>query len=259
MALSAVLSKEMAIILGTEGSNLAPALTTGNWTLGTGWAYATTPDRLNKSIDGTGTATPTSQTIASGTVYRVEFNVSSLSGSTATWTLGGVSGTNITAVGKYVEYITASTTGKLIFTPVATALRMVIDYVSVTAITNETLGFATDFDFEVNKETIDITTFDSVGWKDFMVDMKEWKVSFSGLVTRGVPAAGQISYDEVLASLVGSDTQFTLIIKSTTAADQYFIGRGYLTSMKASGSVGDKMTYAGEVQGIGVVDLLAVA
>lgn len=259
MALSAVLSKEMAVILGTEGATLAPALTTGNWTLGTGWTYGTSPDRIEKLIDGTGTVTPTAATnVVAGTTYRVEFNVASMSGSTATWTFGGVSGTAISAAGKYIQYITASTTGKLIITPVATGLRAVIDFVSWKAITNETLAFATDFDFEVNKETIDITTLASAGWKSFLVDLKEWKVSFSGLVTRGVPGAGEISYDELMTSLIGSDTDFTVIIKTTTTADQYHIGQAKLMSMKASGSVGDKLTYSGEMQGTSVLNLLLV-
>lgn len=44
---------------------------------------------------------------------------------------------------------------------------------------------ATDFSLTINKENIDITTLDSAGWKEKLVDLKEWAVSFSGLVVRG--------------------------------------------------------------------------
>ena len=257
MALSAVLSKEMAVILGTKGTELSPALATPNWTLGTGWEYGTSPATIKKTSDGTGTATPASQTIASASIYLVEMDISSISGSTATWTLGGFSGTNITAIGKIRQYILTTGTGKLIITPVATGLRIEISSISVKLITNETLGFATDFDFEVNKETIDITHLSSSGWKEFLVDLKEWKVSFSGLVTRGVPGAGEISFDELMTSIIGTDTPLISVIKTTTSGDQYFIGEAYLISMKDSGSVGDKITYSGELQGSGVISLLA--
>lgn len=258
MALSAVLAKEMAILLGSLGAELAPALADPNYTLGSGWSYGTSPATIQKTIDGTGTVTPVTQTITAGHTYYVEIHISSISGSTATWTLGGESGQNITAVGKICQFIVASTTGKLIITPVATGLRMVISNITIKEVTTETLGFATDFDFEVNKETIDVTTLDSNGWKQFLVDLKEWKVSSSGLVTRGVPASGQISYDDMMLSIVGTDTPFIVTIKTETSGDQYFIGHALLTSMKQSGSVGDKITYSCELQGTGVISLLTI-
>jgi hypothetical protein len=258
MALSAKLSKEMAIILGVEGSELAPALVTANYTLGTGWAYGTSPDRIEKTIDGTGTVTPASQTITAATTYHVVFNISSMSGSTATWTLGGVSGTNITVPGTYEQYITATSTSKWTLTPVATGLRMVISSLSVKAITNNTIGFATDFNLEINKSTVDITTLSSAGWKQFLVDLKDWKVSFSGLTTRGTPAANEYGYDQILTSLLGTDTPLIAILKSSTSADQYTIGQSLLTSIKQSGAIGDKITYSGELTGNGILQTLLV-
>jgi predicted secreted protein len=259
MALSAKLSKEMAIIIGTEGTEIAPALVTPNYTLGTGWTYGTSPDRIEKLIDGTGTVTPASQTIAAGTTYHVLFTISSMSGSTATWTIGGVAGTAISAAGTYEQYITATTTGKWTLTPVATALRMVISSISVKAVTNNTVGFATDFNLEINKETIDVTTLASAGWKQYLVDLKEWKVSFSGLVTRGTPAANEVGYEALITSLLGTDTPVISILKTSTTNDQYTIGQAYLVSLKQSGQVGDKITFSGELQGHGILQTLLSA
>jgi predicted secreted protein len=258
MALSVKLSKEMAIILGIEGSELAPALVTANYTLGTGWTYGTVPDRIEKLIDGTGTVTPATQTIASGTTYHVVFNITSMSGSTATWTLGGVSGTAITVPGVYEQYITATSTGKWTLTPAATGLRMVISSLSVKAITNNTVGFTTDFNLEINKETIDITRLASAGWKEYLVDLKDWKVSFSGFGTRGTPAANEYGYDALLTSMIGVDTPVTAILKSSTTADQYTIGQALLIGLKSSGAVGDAVKYSGELQGTGILQTLLV-
>jgi len=43
-----------------------------------------------------------------------------------------------------------------------------------------------DFTLDINKETIEVTTLDSDGWKQKLVDMKEWSASFNGLVARAV-------------------------------------------------------------------------
>jgi len=190
----------------------APTLTVYNWTLGTGWQYLTTPNRLDKNADGasattainpatsttgvasTGIITATnhgfqtgdrvqfsaitggagltisaiykisatsltsstftltdlldvpvsfSTNITAGTIarynigivastlYKVTIVVDSISGSTATYTLGGVAGTNLTSATTYIDYITASTAAKLIITPVATGLRMTISSIKI--------------------------------------------------------------------------------------------------------------------------------
>ncbi|MBI2326209.1 site-specific integrase [Candidatus Collierbacteria bacterium] len=140
-----------AKIYATLGSELAPALTTGNWTLGTGWQYLTVPNRLDKNADGTGTATPTAATnIVAGTTYMVVITVDSISGSTATYTVGGAIGTALTAATTYTDYITAATTGKLIITPVATGLRITISSISIKALTEATGDLAINGNLRTN-------------------------------------------------------------------------------------------------------------
>ena len=60
---------------------------------------------------------------------------------------------------------------------------------------------ATNFDFEVNKEVIDITSLDAAGWKQIMAGDKSWKLSFSGLVTKGSTEAGKTDYNELLQKI----------------------------------------------------------
>jgi len=131
------------------------------------------------------------------------------------------------------------------------ALSAVLSKEMLVYIGSDVVAFTTDFDFEVNKESIDVTTLSSSGWKAFLVDLKEWKVSFSGLVTRGSEGASETGWEELLASLIGSDATLTISIKTTTSGDQYITGSVYLTSLKMSGSVSDKLTYSGEMQGTG--------
>jgi predicted secreted protein len=108
----------------------------------------------------------------------------------------------------------------------------------------------TDFDFEVNKQTVDITTLDSNGWRELMVDMKEWRINFNGLVTRGADTATNYDYDTLLDEILDSDDAVEVAVKGTTG-DSYEKGNGFITSLKMSGSVGDKVTYSGTLEGTG--------
>jgi hypothetical protein len=116
------------------GPEMAPALTSGNWTLGTGWSYGTSPNVLNTSGSGvTGTAQPaTALSVVVGNIYCVTVTVSSVTSGGFYVTLGGVACPNITAAGTYTYYITATSTGNLIFTVSSSTSQFTISAVSVT-------------------------------------------------------------------------------------------------------------------------------
>lgn len=136
-----LLGKNKFTKLGTE---LAPALIAGNWTVGAGWESPIVGPGLIKSGDGTGTQTPSAATnIEAGKRYRVSITISALSVGSATYTLGGVGGSALAAVGTYVDYITATTTGKLIITPTNTS-RFTISEISISA--DDKLPFSPDLD-----------------------------------------------------------------------------------------------------------------
>ena len=98
------------------GSQMAPALTTANWTLGTGWTISSS--QLRKSASGTGTARPNpALAITAGVTYDISITVTNLTAGSFSYTLGGVSGGTISANGTYTNAITATGTGNLIFTP----------------------------------------------------------------------------------------------------------------------------------------------
>ena len=209
----------------------APALTTPNWTLGSGWAYSGTT--LVKNAAGTGTATPYATAInlatsaaaddiidtaadhgyvagdfvvfptltggaglttynvyrvlasnllartfqveelnadgtfggsainfstditagtvkqwdlgiVASTVYKVVIVTTGYSGGNAIgYTLGGVAGTSITADGTTTDYITTSTTAKLILTPTHTDVRATITSISIEEMVVYTDAFRT--------------------------------------------------------------------------------------------------------------------
>lgn len=110
------------------------------------------------------------------------------------------------------------------------------------------IGKLTGWSLEVNKETVDITSFDSAGWKEFLVDLKDWSVSFDGIVTR----TGTGDYEELLTDLIGSDTAIAFLLDDS-AASTTIGGSCFLTSLPISGAVGDKQTFSGTLQGTGAL------
>lgn len=119
----------------TEGSDLAPALEAAGWTCADGWS-AGSGTLAKVAGAGTGTATPSGTfTIVAGTRYKVTITCTAVSG-TLSYTLGGAAGSNL-AVGTFSDYITALTTGKIIFSGGAAVTGTIIA-LTVKAISGET-------------------------------------------------------------------------------------------------------------------------
>jgi predicted secreted protein len=120
------------------------------------------------------------------------------------------------------------------------------------------IAFATDFSLEINKAAVDITTLSASGWKAYLVDLKEWKISVSGLMTRGTTVGSQVGSEQLITSLLGTDTALTCQVKTAVTGDQYVTGSAYLTAIKESGSVGDSVKVTYEFQGTGTLSTATV-
>ena len=113
-----------------------------------------------------------------------------------------------------------------------------------------TIAKLTGWSLEVNKETVDITNLDSAGWKEFLVDLKDWSISFDGITTR----TGTGDYEELLADMIATDTAVAVTI-ADTGASTTISGSAFLTSMPLTGAVGDKQTFSGSLQGTGALTI----
>jgi len=116
-------------------TEMAPALEAANWTATDGWSAGS--GVLTKVAGtGTGTATPSGTfTVTAGRRYQVTIVCSAVSG-TLTYTLGGVTGTTITAT-TITDNIIAATTDKIIFSGGA-AVTTTITSISVKEATPST-------------------------------------------------------------------------------------------------------------------------
>jgi len=125
----------------TLGTELAPVIAAGNYTVGTGWESPIAGGQLNKNADGTGTAVPSpALSIVAGTTYKVVITVGSIT-NRITYTLGAANGTPISDTGTFTDYIVAANTTNLIFTPYATGSRVTITAISVKAVSSGTSTF----------------------------------------------------------------------------------------------------------------------
>jgi predicted secreted protein len=133
----------------------------------------------------------------------------------------------------------------------------------VVMVNNMVIARCTDFSFSINKDIIDITSFDSKGFKEKIADLKDWSISFGSMVTReyGTPTSGGTGY--------GSGVFNNLFDHFLTATADYpvniaigdpngptgsvFEGKGILQGLSFDGSIGDKMTYSGTIEGSGTL------
>jgi predicted secreted protein len=111
----------------------------------------------------------------------------------------------------------------------------------------------TDFSLEINKETIDVTTLSSTGWKEKLLDLKSWSISFNSLLTRGADATFAV-FDALLADILTNDTAITVNIDDIGAGQTLNLsGSAFLTALSTSVAVGDKVTYSGTLEGTGAL------
>ena len=124
------------------------------------------------------------------------------------------------------------------------------------------LARCTNFTMNLGKNTIDITSFDTEGFEDFLADRKNWSISFGSMVTRdyGVGSAHAASggsgvfnnlFDLWLSP--SGDYPVTVGLGDSGQTGNYFSGGGILTELSIDGSVGDKMTLSGTIQGAGKI------
>jgi len=109
-----------------------PSIAGENWSTGNGWSISS--DEMRKDSNGTRTAQPRdSLFIMPGTTYDVAFTVSNHTRGGFNYTLGGVSGSTVSANCTYTTVITATNSGNLVFTPTTNNSRFRISNISVIA------------------------------------------------------------------------------------------------------------------------------
>ena len=76
---------------------------------------------------------------------------------------------------------------------------------------------------------------------------------------KGTPDASTIGWDELLLDMKATDTPVTVTMTSTDSGDWVETGTAIITSLKMSGTTGDKVTYSGDLQGSGSLVTSAIS
>ena len=111
----------------------------------------------------------------------------------------------------------------------------------------EVIARCVDFEFEINKQVIDLTTLDSGQWREILADQKEWRITFNALIAR----SGTRNYDAMLENIKDDDDPVTVAIggrQDGTAIEQ---GEAVLTQLRFSARVGERAAYNGTIEGTG--------
>jgi len=101
-----------------------------------------------------------------------------------------------------------------------------------------------------DKDTIEVTSKDSEGWKQFVVGLKEWSIDNDGVYVRDHASHKQ------LKSLFEADEPFLIKVTNQKAKTDMFGGLALLTSYPIEAPYDDAVTYTIALQGTGaLVDL----
>lgn len=121
---------------GTYAANSFPTLTSGNWALGTGWTFGTSPNRIIKSSDGTGNVVPTSTGYTTGDIVKITIVITNWTVGSLSYSVAGFTNQiTINGNGTYIEYAIPRIGGTFVITPTNTA-RFTISACTAEKITN---------------------------------------------------------------------------------------------------------------------------
>ena len=128
----------------------------------------------------------------------------------------------------------------------------------------------TDFSMTIDKKLVDVTSFDSQGFDEFIADNKNVTISFGSMVTRdgtdgeggahGIVSTsiGSGTFKNLFDHMIDSDSDYPVTIglgeDTTYPTGAYWEGAGILNNLTFDGAVGEKITYKGSIQMSGAIE-----
>ena len=114
----------------------------------------------------------------------------------------------------------------------------------------EIIARCVDFDFEINKTVIDLTTLDSDSWRELLADMKEWRINFNALIAR---SSATVNYSAMLADIKNNDDPLTVIVGPRPEGSDIQQGEALITQLRFRAAVGERAGYSGVLEGTGPI------
>lgn len=110
------------------------------------------------------------------------------------------------------------------------------------------IGEATEMKFSIKTDDMDVTSFDSVGWKESIAGLKEWEADTSALYLYS--NAGQ---DALYNALVNSSVLRLRLLPKTGTGNKGYQGDSIITSFEVSSKVDDIVSLSANFKGTGAL------
>jgi hypothetical protein len=104
----------------------------------------------------------------------------------------------------------------------------------------------TDFTIDIQKDTVETTSFDSLGDKSFIGTDTSWTAGFTAYVAQDATE----NLNQAIADINGSVTN-AFLASTEESGDTTYVGTVWNTGVSISGSKGSAMTVAVTLQGTG--------
>jgi len=134
---------------------------------------------------------------------------------------------------------------------------LIIKIASTTGGTHQEMAFATSCSLEISRDEIDQSNKNSGAWKAIIPGMRSWTLSSESLFFVGTPTgvnASKATFHDLLSLYMADATNDTPVfieftLRSATAADKYYTGKAYITSLSLNGGLEDQATYSVSLSG----------
>ncbi len=115
---------------------------------------------------------------------------------------------------------------------------------------SDVIAELSNWSLDLSVDEVDVTSFDSDGWKEFLAGLKEWSGSFEGNLKYSDPVSGSKKGQKVLFDAwKGSDEVKTIVLEVNSEVS--FTGSAFLTSLSVNVPVDDKADFSSDFRGTG--------
>ena len=104
----------------------------------------------------------------------------------------------------------------------------------------------TSVSLDTGSETIDLTSYDSAGWKDIAIGDQSWSISIEGHVAFDATEG----YDTMMADKIAK-TAVACLLSTASSGDSTLSGSSYITSLSIKGDLGSSLKISATFSGNG--------
>jgi predicted secreted protein len=126
-----------------------------------------------------------------------------------------------------------------------------------------TVAYGTDITVNGKGDTIEITSAQSPGAKEFLPGLVEWDMDQSGFWVRGILSGGTgttgvtylVTVDQLINNWNNGNTYVQVVLTSSVAGDKVWTGNAILTTWSFTAKINDKASYKIALKGTGLLSV----